>query len=236
MTNKGKMIEAVYAASLTKRATLVIFYLINRSNEELTCFPSVKSIGKECNMSMRTVQRALNDLEEAGFLSRESRFYECGGQRSNFYCLSIPVTINEGSMVEKLDFSQKESKQINTSYRDLEALFDHSAICDRMDVLGVTELQNVDEETLSIEYPTEDEEVMGLSEAIESLEFEDYLTGKDDIEKDNSIGYIENSPNKSKMKQVSKNIDYEVFRSCRFNQLINTDSCNCEKKAYHNDG
>lgn len=29
MTSKGKMIEAIYAACLTKRTTLVIFYLIN---------------------------------------------------------------------------------------------------------------------------------------------------------------------------------------------------------------
>lgn len=107
MTNKGKMIEAVYAASLTKRATLVIFYLINRSNEELSCFPSVKTIGKECNMSMRTVQRALNDLEEAGFISRESRFYECGGQRSNIYVLKNPEkTVEE---VDVITFSCKKA-------------------------------------------------------------------------------------------------------------------------------
>lgn len=61
MTNKGMMIEAIYAASLTKRATLVIFYLINRANQELTCFPSVGTIARECNISTRTVQRALND-------------------------------------------------------------------------------------------------------------------------------------------------------------------------------
>ena len=89
MTNKGKMVEAVYAASLTKRATLVIFYLINRADEALSCFPSIRKIASECNMSYRTVQRAINDLEEAGFLIKENRFHTQGGQRSNNYILQI---------------------------------------------------------------------------------------------------------------------------------------------------
>lgn len=87
MTNKSKLIKSAYKADLSQRATLVIFYLINRADHENSCFPSIKTIAKECNISTRTVQRALNDLEEAGFLTRESRFHEQGGQRSNLYHL-----------------------------------------------------------------------------------------------------------------------------------------------------
>jgi predicted transcriptional regulator len=96
------MIEAIYAACLTKRATLVIFYLINRANQELTCFPSVGTIARECNMSTRTVQRALNDLEEAGFLERESRFHERGGQKSSLYHINEKVVVDR---IEEVDFS-----------------------------------------------------------------------------------------------------------------------------------
>lgn len=102
MTNKGKMIEAIYAASLTKRATLVIFYLINRANKELTCFPSVGTIARECNISTRTVQRALNDLEEAGFLERESRFHSQGGQRSSLYRINEQMVVR--SEMKEIDF------------------------------------------------------------------------------------------------------------------------------------
>jgi len=102
MTNKGKMIEAIYAASLTKRATLVIFYLINRANQELTCFPSVGTIARECNISTRTVQRALNDLEEAGFLERESRFHERGGQKSSLFRINEQVVVR--SEMKEVDF------------------------------------------------------------------------------------------------------------------------------------
>lgn len=80
MTDKGKIIEAVYKASLTKRATLVISYLINRVNKELTCFPGIKTIATDCNMSDRTVRRALDDLIESGFVKKEARYRENGGQ------------------------------------------------------------------------------------------------------------------------------------------------------------
>jgi len=89
MNSKSLLIERVYSLELTQRATLVAFYLINRADSEGTCFPGVKTIAKECNISTRTVQRALNDLEEAGFLVRESRFHVQGGQRSNLYYLQV---------------------------------------------------------------------------------------------------------------------------------------------------
>lgn len=119
MTNKGKIIEAIYAASLTKRATLVIFYLINRANQELTCFPSVGTIARECNISTRTVQRALNDLEEAGFLERESRFHERGGQKSSLYRINEQIVVR--SEMKEIDFDsliegeQPEVKKVVTS-------------------------------------------------------------------------------------------------------------------------
>jgi predicted transcriptional regulator len=117
MTNKGKMIEAIYAASLTKRATLVIFYLINRANQELTCFPSVGTIARECNISTRTVQRALNDLEEAGFLERESRFHERGGQKSSLFRINEQIVVR--SEMEEIDFDSlikgetREAEEVN---------------------------------------------------------------------------------------------------------------------------
>lgn len=101
---KGKMIDAIYKANLTKRATLVVFYLINRANKEMTCFPGVKTIAKECNISTRTVQRALNDLVEAGFLKKESRFHEQGGQRSNLYTLKIAEEENDNFVNDTVTF------------------------------------------------------------------------------------------------------------------------------------
>ncbi len=116
MTNKGKLIEKVYATDLSQRATLVIFYLIYRADQENTCFPSIKNIAKECNISTRTVQRALNDLEEAGFLIRESRFHKQGGQRSNLYRIII-IDDNQEQNLEliKLDKDIENQDEDNIS-------------------------------------------------------------------------------------------------------------------------
>ena len=88
--NKSEIINRVYMANLSKRAMLVILYLINRADKKMTCFPSINRIAIDCSISERTVQRALNDLEESGFLSRESRYHEMGGQRSNIFQIKVP--------------------------------------------------------------------------------------------------------------------------------------------------
>jgi predicted transcriptional regulator len=104
--SKGEIINAVYKANLSKRATLVILYLINRANENMNCFPSIKRIAEDCSVSPRTVQRALNDLIDAGFLKRESRYHEKGGQRSNYF------TILKGEMeIKEVDLFEVESKR-----------------------------------------------------------------------------------------------------------------------------
>ena len=111
MNSKNLLIERVYSLKLTQRATLVAFYLINRANSEGTCFPGIKTIAKECNISTRTVQRALNDLEETGFIVRESRFHVQGGQRSNLYYLQ---TLREEQQVEAqpdMDYKGEETSE-----------------------------------------------------------------------------------------------------------------------------
>ena len=107
---KVDLINKVYQLELSKRATLVIFYLINRADCELTCFPGIKTIARECNMSTRTVQRALGDLEEVGLVRKESRFHEQGGQRSNLYYLQMPET---EEMIEKVNFESYRGSNDN---------------------------------------------------------------------------------------------------------------------------
>jgi predicted transcriptional regulator len=86
---KGELLNHLYKANLPMRATLVMNYLINRANQEPTCFPAIKTIASDCNISKRTVQRALNDLLEAGMIKKESRYRENGGQSSNLYTICI---------------------------------------------------------------------------------------------------------------------------------------------------
>lgn len=130
MTNKGKLIEMVYASNLTQRATLVIFYLINRADKENTCFPGVKTIARECNISTRTVQRALNDLEEAGFLKRESRFHKQGGQRSNlFTVLNEEQLTEEDDNIQKIIFDESNESNDNEDVENQGGIILKSNVC-----------------------------------------------------------------------------------------------------------
>lgn len=111
--NKSEIINEIYSADLTKRATLVAFYLINRANKELTCFPGIKTIAKDCNMSTRTVQRALNDLVDAGYVKKESRYRDNGGQSSNLFTLIIkPSDGDEGSKKDPMLKHEDKSAEI----------------------------------------------------------------------------------------------------------------------------
>lgn len=81
-----------FQSDLKPRARLVLNCLALHSNKEGQCFPSIKTIAKECGYSINTVKRALDDLVEAGFVVKEARFdteRKHGGQTSNLYTLNI---------------------------------------------------------------------------------------------------------------------------------------------------
>ena len=59
--NKAQILNRVYATKLPSRAKTVMFYLINRANKELTCFPAVPTIARETGMIERT---AFNDTQK----------------------------------------------------------------------------------------------------------------------------------------------------------------------------
>lgn len=66
--DKARVLNRVYASSLPGRAKTVMFYLVNRSNKELTCFPSIPTISRETGLSERTVQRALKEFCAEGYI------------------------------------------------------------------------------------------------------------------------------------------------------------------------
>lgn len=88
--DKAKVLNRVYSSSLPGRAKTIMFYLVTRSNRELTCFPSISTIARETGLSERTVQRALKELCAEGYISRRPRFRKNGGQSSNLYVLLSP--------------------------------------------------------------------------------------------------------------------------------------------------
>ena len=86
--NQYEMKKLAYQSNLRNRALQVLLYLIDRTNKERTCFPAVRTIARELHISVSTVKRAMQELVESGYVTKESRFREeNGGQTSNLYTL-----------------------------------------------------------------------------------------------------------------------------------------------------
>lgn len=79
---------SIYADdNITHRARAVYMYLRDRSDAEGKCWPGVKRIAADIHLSPRTVQRALSDLERAGYVTRKERRRDNGSRTSNLYTL-----------------------------------------------------------------------------------------------------------------------------------------------------
>ena len=82
--------DSIYAADLPHRAVTVYMYLKEWTNKEGICWPAVSTISRELRLSRSTIQRALRDLEAAGWLSKEPRWRENGSSSSNRYHIINP--------------------------------------------------------------------------------------------------------------------------------------------------
>ena len=79
----------IYNSNLSHRARSVYMYLKDRADSEGRCWPAIRTIALELGLSRSTVKRALDELVEAGYIIKQTRFDERknGGQTSNLYTL-----------------------------------------------------------------------------------------------------------------------------------------------------
>ena len=76
----------IYAASpdeLPHRARAVYLYLRDRAGKGSDCWPAVKTIAADLQLSRSTIKHALHDLVGAGLIEKELRFRENGSNTSN---------------------------------------------------------------------------------------------------------------------------------------------------------
>ena len=71
--------------ALSHRAKAVYMYLCDRGDTQGRCWPGIKTIAGDLKLSRSTVKRALDDLEQNGYLERTHRFRENGSHTSNLY-------------------------------------------------------------------------------------------------------------------------------------------------------
>jgi DNA-binding transcriptional regulator YhcF (GntR family) len=109
-----------FQSDLKPRARLVLNCLALHCNKDGQCFPSIKTIAKECGYSVNTVKRALDDLVKAGFITKEARFdteRKHGGQTSNLYTLNIVEPKKEESKSPEVEREQSEQVKENGSIK-----------------------------------------------------------------------------------------------------------------------
>ena len=85
---------AMKQAGIKPSAKIVLYWLADHHNGETgRCFPSLKTLERECEMSRPAIIRHLSALEDAGLISRDQRKRENGSQTSTAYRLHlVPVT------------------------------------------------------------------------------------------------------------------------------------------------
>lgn len=80
-------INSIYASGMKLRAKAVYMYLRSRCDKEGKCFPAIKTIAKDLDISESTVKRALRELESYGYIKKVARLRENKGNTSNMYFL-----------------------------------------------------------------------------------------------------------------------------------------------------
>ena len=82
-----KVDNRIFSFDLKPRDLAVYFCLCRHaSNEGGTCFPSRRTIARECGISgAETVDRALKVLLELGLMEKQHQVAENGSYRSNLY-------------------------------------------------------------------------------------------------------------------------------------------------------
>ena len=78
----------IYAEEhLSHREKTVYIYLRDRADASGVCWPGIKTIARDMNLSRSTVKRALADLEQHGYLAKLPRYRPNGSNTSNLYTL-----------------------------------------------------------------------------------------------------------------------------------------------------
>ena len=78
-------LDRIYKSELPHRAVAVYLYLRGRANKEGQC--SLHTVARDLKLSVRTVQRGIADLKQAGYLGTEQRYRQSGAKGSLLFTM-----------------------------------------------------------------------------------------------------------------------------------------------------
>ena len=79
----------IFKLKLKPRDFMVLACLVKHSNSDYTCFPSYRTIAKECSISQKTVGQALKILSNKRLIEISNRKREDGSKSSNLYSINL---------------------------------------------------------------------------------------------------------------------------------------------------
>ena len=85
ISTQASRITAARASKIPPTAKLLLRTLVDYMGQKDFCWPSVKSLTAEINVSLQHARRLLRTLEVAGFIRTEPRFRSDGSQASNVF-------------------------------------------------------------------------------------------------------------------------------------------------------
>lgn len=84
---------AMKQPGLKPAAKIVLYWIADHHNESTgDCFPSINRLAEICEMSRRSVENHIADLEVLGLIKRQERRREGGGKTANSYILRLGQT------------------------------------------------------------------------------------------------------------------------------------------------
>ncbi len=105
---KYDLMQQCYQDIEIKRTGKAIMqYLVYISNKK-HCYPAVETIAKALNVSVRTIQRHMRSLEQRGYITRKSRYYN-HEQLTNEYVFNFGVTSIRENSTKPYPANQGES-------------------------------------------------------------------------------------------------------------------------------
>ena len=86
-----RAIRWAWAQNLPSTHKLVLLALADLADAAGQCSPNISSLAVLCNVSTRTIRRALRDLEADSLLTAQTRLRPDGSVTSNQYALAMTV-------------------------------------------------------------------------------------------------------------------------------------------------
>lgn len=160
--NTIKANEIIKSTSMSRKAAAVLHNLAMHSNKKDECFPALKTIAKEVKMSVRSVQRALDELLEAGLITKKHNYRANGSQTSNIYKIIAAVEDRAAAAIsnaqlklqdmrKRMEYAQKRQAQTSLfdapsassgSGKSMDDIVSNASIISRLINLLSTSLKN----------------------------------------------------------------------------------------------